>query len=874
MNRTMKRWIAVGAAAVAVVLAIVFLVLPKSKNNKKNETGEDVFLYDSVMSSYNYSERAILYLDNDGILHMIDTASGKNVIYCNRPNCTHVGYSHKNPNPSCPAAFSSFGLSGVVLHNKHLYFIGNMTDEDVFRTQYLYETDANGENRRQVATLNNVQNVPCVLYRDKYAIGVYNNNCEINEDGMIVSDNKYESGIFVINLENYKVQMSERLTGLQVYVSDIFYEDGEVYFVSTHFDDSLTEPEVLEGMEKNESFVYANLKWDIYRYDIAGGKTELIKTIDNISFFEMVEGDAYYVAGEEYFVFDSKSRETEKLPIDTSAIALHKDKGLLYFCLTDGDETVFCRLNNGATEELMRTPKSRSVSIANMCGDSVYVMYFETGEGYSLGVLSLDDFTHGRFNVRKLDNGAREESPVTVEEEPEPNAKIITYAIPSICYVDEKNVRKLNAALREDGYDYRLKIQQLSTLDYLKNLQGQLKNGTVDVAFGWMSSFTDGNDVAKFLASGAVLNLDPILAEGKGKVLYDTFPKNLWEASKFDGKNFVIPRATSVSEGVFAVFNRDYIPDEEIEQWDGSIEGIYEILKKTEWDDSKGYRFLNLLREDGFGDMIGGDLEYGLFFDYDSRTIENPLESEKVVGYQKVLEQMRNDGYIADANGYLASENPNSVALYEKVILKNEESGNYLVALESGEIGKRFQKANLVVKQVKTYIRPRIGACTVISNNTKDLDAVLDFLNLLYGEGKYGNILLHGEEGVDYKVVDGVAVNMDGSELEEDFFTKACLNLFINVYLTGADKITDDHKKALFDFYNSTSLSPFLSFQPDTAEIGGVGTDVMEFFRKAASIDEKVPLEELVSSAKEKLKEDGIDAYLESVRSQWEEYCR
>ena len=77
MNKTMKRWIAVGAAAVAVVLAIVFLVLPKSKNNKKNETGEDVFLYDSVVSSYNYSERAILYLDNDGILHMIDTASGK-----------------------------------------------------------------------------------------------------------------------------------------------------------------------------------------------------------------------------------------------------------------------------------------------------------------------------------------------------------------------------------------------------------------------------------------------------------------------------------------------------------------------------------------------------------------------------------------------------------------------------------------------------------------------------------------------------------------------------------------------------------------------------------------------------------------------------
>ena len=35
----------------------------------------------------------------------IDTASGKDIVYCDKPNCTHEGYSRTNQNPSCPAAF-------------------------------------------------------------------------------------------------------------------------------------------------------------------------------------------------------------------------------------------------------------------------------------------------------------------------------------------------------------------------------------------------------------------------------------------------------------------------------------------------------------------------------------------------------------------------------------------------------------------------------------------------------------------------------------------------------------------------------------------------------------------------------------------------
>ena len=134
------------------IVAAVFIV-----KNRNRSTSNTMYTYSNVNPEYNYSEDNVLYLDGSGILHLIDTVSGKDIVYCDKPNCTHEGYSRTNQNPSCPAAFygSSEG-AGAVIYNDHLYFIGNMSDEDM-TIQYLYVMDSNGENRKKTAKLENVQ---------------------------------------------------------------------------------------------------------------------------------------------------------------------------------------------------------------------------------------------------------------------------------------------------------------------------------------------------------------------------------------------------------------------------------------------------------------------------------------------------------------------------------------------------------------------------------------------------------------------------------------------------------------------------------------------------------------------------------------------
>ena len=410
MKKNKQRWIVIAAAAVLVVTAVVLVAV--TRNRKKKPASEEDFMYVKY-SSYSYSEHLVLCFDHENRLHMIDTDSGKDMVCCDRPNCTHEGASMKNPKPSCPAVFPGFlPTSGAVLRNGHLYLVGNMTGEDLFKTQYLYEADPNGENRKSIATLDNVQDVMAVLFRDKYAIGVYLNTVELDENGMIISDNKIrEGGIFVIDLENHKVQMGELYSGRQSDIDGLYYENGAVYYGINRFLEDLSTEEIMEIYANvgGEAAMYDHRVFEVYRYDIADGKTTLLKTLDHVMYPQMLDGDVYYVTPEGFYVYDSGSGETSKLPIERDerepyGLFAKSEKAFYYSLSVPGsDEVTTYRLEGGKVYEVLKKTRGGSyLSVVIICGESVYVNYDDEDGRGCLGVLSLDDYNHGKVNVKKL----------------------------------------------------------------------------------------------------------------------------------------------------------------------------------------------------------------------------------------------------------------------------------------------------------------------------------------------------------------------------------------------------------------------------------------------------------------------------------------
>ena len=155
-----------------------------------------------------------------------------------------------------------------------------------------------------------------------------------------------------------------------------------------------------------------------------------------------------------------------------------------------------------------------------------------------------------------------------------------------------------------------------------------------------------------------------------------------------------------------------------------------------------------------------------------------------------------------------------------------------------------------------------------ISKNTENLDAVADLLGLLYNGEKYGNLLIYGIQNVDYKLSDGYVVNMDGTDAYENYLTKMCLNLFINLYPVRDELFTDNRKETYFAFYDNVKVSPFIGFEADNAGDGTFSGNADKFLE---SLQNK-SLDDAVSEYSRKNKSDGIDDYLSSIRGQWEAY--
>ena len=294
----------------------------------------------------------------------------------------------------------------------------------------------------------------------------------------------------------------------------------------------------------------------------------------------------------------------------------------------------------------------------------------------------------------------------------------------------EKEIRDkyLNDELINDGYEYQLVIKYLEYDDYSENLENELRNGNADVAFLGLG---DGsNNVFNTVNSGLILELDEILLSDKGKVIYNAFPSSLWESVKCNGHIYSIPQTLVGDQGIYVAFNTDYISDETIENWDGSIDGIYKIVKNIDWEDGKAPRFQYLINDYGFEDMIGCEIREGLLYDYEAMLIENPLESAKFIGYLRVLEQMKKDGFLDESVSY--HENEISPSAREHL-----EAGDFLVALSEGATDEVFIKDSVRIKRITPYLSSRVNGSIGISGNAKNVEGIVDFLGLLYGESKF-----------------------------------------------------------------------------------------------------------------------------------------
>ena len=100
-----------------------------------------------------------------------------------------------------------------------------------------------------------------------------------------------------------------------------------------------------------------------------------------------------------------------------------------------------------------------------------------------------------------------------------------------------------------------------------------------------------------------------------------------------------------------------------------------------------------------------------------------------------------------------------------------------------------------------------------IPTSCQEPEAACKLLNMLYTNADLMNVFVHGEEGVDYQVIDGEAHKLENGYSEGNYVVG---NNFLTWPVAGTGA---DHWEAIKKINEETQLSPFMGFVLDTSKL-------------------------------------------------------
>ena len=153
------------------ISALLLTSCASDKDGKSGGTADDLTISMDFTSSSSYSDKGIVYTNEDNILYFYDVSSGYETALCSKPNCKHEGASVSNPDPTCDGYVEGQCFSPAIINDK-LYFLytPEIMDESYsgFGTKVFCQADTDGTGRKEIARLNDAQTIAASAYSDKY----------------------------------------------------------------------------------------------------------------------------------------------------------------------------------------------------------------------------------------------------------------------------------------------------------------------------------------------------------------------------------------------------------------------------------------------------------------------------------------------------------------------------------------------------------------------------------------------------------------------------------------------------------------------------------------------------------------------------------
>lgn len=182
-------------------------------------------------------------------------------------------------------------------------------------------------------------------------------------------------------------------------------------------------------------------------------------------------------------------------------------------------------------------------------------------------------------------------------------------------------------------------------------------------------------------------------------------------------------------------------------------------------------------------------------------------------------------------------------------------------------------KDSMYIIPMKEAMVNALSGTSGINKNSPEKEEALQLLTLFYTDDVYANLLLFGEEGIDYQRIDGYVCDMDGKEMNNNsrswtFGTLDAAYSCKNDFIVVEKNITQD---AFFesDYYLDSAI---LGFQPDCTNFSEEVKKATMILNSYSEIWKERDLEAAWAKARAEVEASGGDELVEELNRQVTEW--
>lgn len=443
----------------------------------------------------------------------------------------------------------------------------------------------------------------------------------------------------------------------------------------------------------------------------------------------------------------------------------------------------------------------------------------------------------------------------------------ITWVMESDEAISENNVKIFNDLLQEKGYGISLKFTYLdgdllgeNPTMYQDALEELILEQQADIAFlGWEYDRTPGL-CAEFVRKGYCYPLDDWLQTEEGKEIYELYDEEVWDVCRIDGNIVAFPNERHVYYPSTVVgFNESYVTKEQAEQWDGSWDGLFQLMQEIKLPENvymmRGYPEISRFMETESG--MNYVLQDNIVYDMSVGKFTHLFDTDAFYEYLCFLNKCWNEGYLFEVN--MGS------FTYDDEVYESMLAGNYAVDINAD---CNDSEDHVIYVEAPSYtIENDLGAQTIVLNNSSHIEESLCLLSALRTDNDLANALLYGQEGQDY------TLNSEG-KIEGDVSPEGEWSLGLaDGILQTTESSYDDfraYKKQMLTSDKRLS-SGIVGFYPDYSEIREEMSSYLQTIEEYENCWQKKKFQQKYQEGKEKLDRQ-TKSLLAELQNQLEEW--